>query len=307
MRLYHRPRPQCWPCIIDISFAALERTKADEATKFELMREIVQTVGSELGQDTNLPALSTKIFRRISRVTGEPDPFRAEKEACNRVSLPIVERLSKGILSEKDALRRIVSAALASIAGNTMDLGTSGHSFDLGGFEDEYGRMVNQGLAVNDSQPFLDLLPKIGHLLYLADNAGEIAFDKILVEAISGLGPDVTVAVKGGPVSNDATIEDAEAVGMEKVAKVITTGTDHLGVNLEESSPEFLQSFGSADLIVSKGQSNLETLLFLKDRVRSPVLFVLRVKCQPIATTLGARLGDNVFRLYQPGGGDGSF
>ncbi len=285
---------------MDISLGALDRAVKDEGTKFDVMREIAGAMARDLSQASNLPAVSTRLFRMISERTGDPDPFKKEKERCNRVALPIAERLSKQIVRIEDPRERVRSAALASIAGNTMDLGTSGHSFDLGNFEKEYRRTLQQGLAIDDSPKLLREARRCRTVLYLADNAGEIAFDKILVRVISGFGPAVTVAVKGGPISNDATLEDAAYVRMDEVGTVITTGTDHLGINLDESSDEFIRAFMSAGLVLSKGQSNLETLSFARASMH-PVAFVLKVKCAPIAQALGARLGDNVLRMSRRG------
>ncbi len=285
---------------MDITMGALNRVIVDEKTKFDLMRQVTRTMADELDETTNLPVLSTKLFRMISQRTGNPDPFKAEKDDCNRIALPMANSLSGEILCIEDPMKKLESAILSSIAGNTMDLGTSGHSFDLSGFEMEYRRIVNEGLAIDDIPDLLRILKESETVIYLADNAGEIAFDKTLVRVISDLGPRVTVAVKGGPISNDATMEDARFVGMEEVATVITTGTDHLGVNFDESSDEFLQAFDSSDLVLGKGQSNLETLIYDRERLVQPVALVLRTKCEPIARALGARLGDNVLRAIRP-------
>ena len=293
----HMPRPNCWSCIMDISLGALDRAIGDEAVKFEVMKEIAGVLSRDLDSSSNLPEVSTNIFRLISERTGVPDPFKAEKEECNRVSLPIAERLSLDISRIEEPMDRLRASILAAIAGNTMDLGTAGHSFELTSFEEEYDRIVHDGLVIDDMTDLFDLLNRSKAVLYLADNAGEIAFDKILVNVIRGMGPHVTVAVKGGPISNDATLDDAAFVGMEEVAEVITTGTDHLGVSFKESSAEFLDKFESSDLILSKGQSNLETLSHHHERLHKPVAYILKAKCPPIARALGCKLGDNVLRV----------
>jgi uncharacterized protein with ATP-grasp and redox domains len=285
---------------MDISLGALNRAIPDEGVKFDVLREIAGRMETELTPDSNLPAVSTGLFRLISRRTGDPDPFRAEKTECNAVALPIAKRITPEILRIRDPLDRLRTAALAAIAGNTMDLGTGGHSFDLSTFEEEYSRILTDGLAIDHAQDLLEVLERAGTVLYLADNAGEIAFDRILVKVISDLGPEVTLAVKGGPISNDATLEDAEFVGMGELTRVMTTGTDSLGINLEESSKQFLEAFDSTDLVLGKGQSNLETLLYYRERLRRPTAFVLKVKCAPIGQAMGAELGDNVVKLLQP-------
>ncbi len=264
------------------------------------MKEITGIMASGLDRETNLPVLSTEIFRLISKRTKNPDPFKVEKQECNRTAKPIADRVSREIMDIKDPRERLERASLASIAGNTMDFGTSGHTFDLSSFEEDYQKTLDEGLAINDSRPLARRLPEMGSVIYLADNAGEIAFDRILVRVISDLGPRLTVAVKGGPISNDATMEDANFVGMDQVSKVITTGTDHLGVNFEESPPSFLEAFRSSDLVISKGQSNFETLSFNLEKISNPIAFILKTKCAPIARSLGVNLGDNVLGLVEP-------
>jgi len=282
---------------MDISLGALDRAISDERVKFDVMKEVAGVLSCDLERNSNLPEVSTGIFRMISDRTGVPDPFKAEKDECNRISLPIAERLSPAILGIHDSVERLRSGVLAAIAGNTMDLGTSGHSFELSSFEEEYDRIVDNGLAIDDIGKLYEILNRSKTVLYLADNAGEIAFDRILVSIIQDLGPRVTVAVKGGPISNDATIEDAHFVGMNEIADLITTGADHLGVSFKESSEDFLERFDSSDLIISKGQSNLETLSHNGEKIKRPVAYILKAKCPPIAKALGCRLGDNVLKV----------
>jgi uncharacterized protein with ATP-grasp and redox domains len=282
--------------------SALDRAVQDENVKFEVMKEVTQIAGAELDEHTNLPILSTRLFRLISRNSGNPDPFKEDKEECNRIALPIADELMVKVLGIDDPEARLRTAIMASIAGNTMDLGTAGHSFDTEAFEEEYLATISQGLAIDHTAELLAEFKPDLEVLYLADNAGEIAFDKILVAAIQGLGSKVTVAVKGGPISNDATIEDAEYVGMGRLARVITTGTDHLGINMEESSEEFLRAWGTAGLVISKGQSNLETICFDPSVATQPVAYVLKAKCGPVARSLGVMVGQNVVKLVRAPG-----
>ena len=114
-------------------------------------------------------------------------------------------------------------------------------------------------------------------------------FDKLLVSAIEKIGPEVTVAVRGGPVLNDATLEDARATGICQVAKTISTGSNLSGIVLEECSKEFVDTFRTSDLIISKGQANFETLLNISGKPAT--VYILKVKCDLIARHLGSRVG----------------
>ena len=137
--------------------------------------------------------------------------------------------------------------------------------------------------------------PKVSPVLILADNAGEIAFDCLLCEQLTRLGKRVTVAVRGAPTLNDATIVDAREVGLPEVAEVITTGSDHPGVLLSKCSQDFRRHFQDADLVISKGMGNFEGL----SGEVGPIFFLLKAKCAPVARALGVEVGGLV--LAGPG------
>lgn len=128
-------------------------------------------------------------------------------------------------------------------------------------------------------------------ILYLCDNAGEIVFDRVLLEILRDRGKDVTVIVKGAPVINDATLDDADAAGIAECAKVIDNGNDGIGTLIEECSSRFMDAYRSADLIISKGQANYETLVQSSDM---RVFFLFKVKCPVVADALKRENGDIV-------------
>jgi uncharacterized protein with ATP-grasp and redox domains len=161
-------------------------------------------------------------------------------------------------------------------------------------------KLLGEGFYLDDTDEFKGLI-KPGHrLLFLTDNAGEIAFDTLVVEELRRLGCRVTVAVKAGPSLNDALMEDAEAVGMTDAAdEVITTGAAAIGVRLDEAPGWFLDRFRSADLMVAKGMANFETLT--ETPAPCPLLYVFRTKCEPVARAVGVPEMQNVALLVERG------
>jgi uncharacterized protein with ATP-grasp and redox domains len=130
------------------------------------------------------------------------------------------------------------------------------------------------------------------------DNAGEIVFDRFLIKVITDHYPiRVTAAVKSSPILNDATMEDAEEAELKEVARVITTGNDCIGTDLEESSPEFLDTLHKADLVIAKGQGNYESITEFQDAMPKPLFYVLRAKCVLVAERLEVPLQGNVVRM----------
>ncbi|MGD8506034.1 MAG: ARMT1-like domain-containing protein, partial [Candidatus Bathyarchaeota archaeon] len=141
-----------------------------------------------------------------------------------------------------------------------------------------------------------ELAKKAKQILYLTDNAGEIAFDTLLVQELKQLGPLVTVAVKDEPIGNDATMQDAEYVKMHETADdIITNGTDTVGIILEECSKRFLALYNSVDLVVAKGMGHAET--FTELNLTRPHALLFRTKCSPVARFFGVGRNKNVAKL----------
>jgi uncharacterized protein with ATP-grasp and redox domains len=151
-------------------------------------------------------------------------------------------------------------------------------------------------LAIDDISNAYTITKKANNILFLADNAGEIVFDSLLVEQLKNMGLKVTYAVKGGPVINDATIEDVEISNIDKLAdEIITTGTDAIGLLKKQVSPEFLKTYEQAEIVIAKGMGYAETLTEYK--YTKPHLHLLRTKCEPVANYFEVPRNKNIAKL----------
>jgi len=151
-------------------------------------------------------------------------------------------------------------------------------------------------LVVDDIDRAYELAKKARSILFLADNAGEIVFDTLLVEQLKNMGINVTYVVKGGPVLNDATLEDIAPSGMDKFADtVLTTGADAVGLLKKEVSPEFLQVYDKAEFVFAKGMGYAETLTEYK--LTKPHFLLFRTKCIPVANYFCAPREKNIAKL----------
>lgn len=179
-------------------------------------------------------------------------------------------------------------AIKAAILGNIIDLGI-GMEFDL---DRDAEKIFSEPLAIDHYREFREILASGRmNILYLGDNAGEIVFDMLLIDELRH-DHDVTYTVKSGPIINDATIQDALYVGMTDMVKVIETGSNGIGVKWNGVSEEFRTAFEKADIILSKGQGNFETI----NDCPGDIFFLLRAKCEFVAEELGVKLGDIVFK-----------
>jgi len=245
---------ECLACILRQVLEACEEASKDTGLRYQAVRDAVMYLNTVALDESDHVRVGSDLHRIVRQTTGNPDPYREIKKTSNRVAL---EWLSKAKASVHTNLSFMDAVSIAA-CGNMIDYGAMSTSESPAAL---IAKAMDTRTDPEVIAQFEDLVRASRHVLYLCDNAGEIAFDKLLVSTIQTLGPNVTVAVSGGPVMNDATIDDALDVEMMMVARTITTGGAVCGIVLEESSQEFLQVFDEADLIVSKCQGNLESLV----------------------------------------------
>jgi hypothetical protein len=245
---------------------------------------------------TAVPAdLGTKRDRIVKRVTGNNDPYKRSKRVSNGKALKLLPYARKYVEEGYAQQDRFKRACLCAIVGNVMEFDIPGHKFAFSSLRKNL-REAAKELVIDDTNMIYELAKKAHTVLYLADNAGEIVFDTLLVEQLKNMGLTVIVAVKGGPVINDATLDDAIDSGMSKIAdKVIVTGTDAVGLSVKEVSAEFLEAYNSVDLVFAKGMGYAETLTEYK--LKKPHALLFRIKCNPVANYFGAPREKNVAKL----------
>ncbi|MBE0661787.1 MAG: DUF89 family protein [Bacteroidales bacterium] len=228
------------------------------------------------------PEIQRILNKIFCDIIGISDPFAAEKKSSNEIALDLYDTWKPKVATSANPFDLALRLA---IAGNIMDYGAN-ISFDI---QQTITRVLMDNFAIDHSQLLRERVSDAQDILYLGDNAGEIVFDKLFIETM--INTNVTYVVKSKPVLNDVTMKDASQVGMFDVASVITNGFDAPSTVLSRCSNEFLRIYESADLIISKGQGNLEGLLPHSD---PRIFFLLMVKCDIIANRLNVKKGDFV-------------
>ena len=270
---------ECIPCLVRQAVEAVEMSATDSVLKERLLRRLLREIADA---DWNVMpvAISQRLQRLVREETGKADLYRLLKDQMNRIALELLPALAETAARHSNRSEAVVRLA---IAGNLLDAGSKSRIAleDLSQHLDE----VWDRPLVGDVAGLFDAADKARSILYLADNAGEIVFDRLLIEALPL--EKVRVAVRGFPVINDATLEDARVAGISELVPVISNGSDAPGTLLEECSREFRDWYNQADLIISKGQGNYETLSG-SDR---PLFFLLTVKCPMIGEDIGAPVG----------------
>ncbi len=285
----------CFPCFLrqalDTARLSTNDEKIQRLALIEVMKFLVNFFQKNPDEIFTPPHITRHIYRIIKEVTDCKDPYHDIKVKYNEIALNMYLDLKNIVKNSSDPL---LTAIRLAIAGNIIDFGATGGEFDL---ENTLKEVLTKEFAICDYDLFCESLKIAKTLLYLGDNAGEIVFDKILIEEIlKKHNLKVYYAVKGESVINDATIEDAKQVKMNDVAEVITTGSDAPGVILNLCSEEFLKIYNNADMIISKGQGNYETL---SEESKKSIFFLLKVKCATVARHLKVKVGNIILKKVE--------
>jgi uncharacterized protein with ATP-grasp and redox domains len=271
----------CIPCFVKQALFAARAAVDDE----KKIKEVLDRIGmliSEIPLHHSPPETSREIYRTVREVTSVDDPFAELKAESLKKALTLYPWIKERVAASKDPLETAVRLA---IAGNVIDFGAN-PDFEL---EEDIQAILQTEPVVNHYGSFKEKLGAAQEILYIGDNAGETVFDKILIEVMA---KSVVYVVRDRPIINDATMEDAVNSGLHEVAKVVSSGWDGPGVSLKSGSEAFLDHYRRADLIISKGQGNYETL----SAEQRPIFFLLKAKCPVIAENLGVKQGDTVIK-----------
>jgi len=275
----------CYACFLRQALAAARLVEASETQQKAVLDRVLDLL-KRVDLASTPPEIGDRVHRIVRQEVESDDPYQVVKEASTDQALALYPRL-KALLAEADD--PLDTAVRLSIAGNIIDFGPE-QEYDLW---DTVGRVLAQPFAIDDRVAFREALSRVSRgntpLLYLADNAGETVFDRLLIETLP---VPVVYVVKGGPTLNDATRADAKAAGLAQVATIVDNGTNAMGTVLNRCSDDFVRLYDQSDVVIAKGQANYETL----SDEGPKVFFLLQVKCPVIARDAGVPVGSIVLK-----------
>ncbi|MDY0375098.1 MAG: ARMT1-like domain-containing protein [Desulfobacterium sp.] len=277
----------CIPCLVRQALGAARFVTEDEKIQETVLKRCLAAM-AVMDMDQSPPIMARLIQRIIYEVTGNEDPYKKVKKKFNAFCLDLIGELRAMVESSKFPLE---TAVRLSIAGNIIDFGAISTLDQKTVFATVDHAMENT--VKGDMEALVERLVSADSILWIADNAGEIVFDRLVLEKINR--DRVIFVVRGGPALNDATLEDAAETGLTELVTTIDSGVAIPGTVLEECSTVFLDAFNRADLIIAKGQGNYETLPHDDDRI----VFLFKAKCQVVAGSAGVNLNDMV--VYRGG------
>lgn len=268
----------CINCAIGSLITLFDKGLISDEHKDEAMRKLLQHLSTANYLQSPVH-LGKSMHRTIRNVLNNPDPYREIKKESNATLMDYYPVFKHEVLTDADPFQLALRMALA---GNIIDFGPN-HRFD---WKKTMDRARSTHPAIDHSAHLKEALKNTETLLYIGDNAGEIVMDRILLETIDH--SNTFFAVRGSPIINDITIQDATDVGIDKIATIISNGDDAPGILLDSASAEFREIFERADLIISKGQGNFEGLVGCGKNI----YYLLIAKCDHVAEFLDVKKGD---------------
>ena len=277
---------QCIDCLL--SRVKLECTlcHANPTLTDTAMTECSKVMSQILSAPLSHPQIASRIHRRAYDILGNPDPFAELKALGNQQAMEVCKEVRKDLSTFREYV-------LASVIGNTFDYGVKGHTVEEN-FSVFFQREFAQGLTIDDT---VIIAPLCSRVVYLSDNCGEIVLDRLLIKYLKTQGSHITLAVKEAPILNDATLRDAQELGLDTLVDQITTtgGGAEIGICLENIPEDLQGAIAKCTIIIAKGMANFESLSEMDNL--PPVAYLMAAKCKPVADEVGVPVGSKIALL----------
>lgn len=286
---------ECVPCLLKRVAYEVELCSPDRV--LEAVRRSAQVVAEKATADRSSVEVATYIHRCAYDLISGQDPYLDLKTRSNKIASNLIPEAEDIIENSDDRLR---TAMKVSIIGNLMDFGISGSLMDPEHLRGEFMRMLDEPLGADDCSLIERLLPDCDELFFLADNCGEIVFDKLLMRELKSYGPRIVLVIKGKPILTDATFGDITGLGLEDYAdEIVETNGFAIGIDIwSGANDELVSRLDDCDMIISKGMANYEAL---SERDWPRIAYLLRVKCAPVSNSIRVALNSNIIKLFEGG------
>lgn len=272
---------ECYFCITKTVEKLIEKHEPTPAIAEDFVFSVHQLIGES--RERANPYLAADIHRLAKQKLNHSNLYQQEKQDANKLLLEQYDYWKRLVEQHSNPL---YAAAKLAVIGNIIDYGAHSVGDDIIA---QINALYQKDFAIDQTEELIAKIKKARRILYLGDNAGEIVFDKLFIEAMNH--PGVTYAVRNEPVINDVTFEDASQTGLDQICSIISNGYDAPSTLLEHCTDEFIEHYYKADLIISKGQGNFEGQY---EKSRVDLYFLLIAKCKPMSELLGVNKGDMV-------------
>lgn len=276
----------CITCFLNQSIRVAKNLNLDDDKTEKLTKIAEETLSKH--KDVTPVIVVSDLYPKMGDFVGSSDIYAELKEKSTKEALKLLIDVEATLDSMEDRLK---GAIKASVAGNVIDFSTP-ELFDL---SKEFQTVFQTPFAIDNQDKFLDRLKSAKSLMIVGDNVGEHVFDKLLLKEINRVYPDIELyyATRGVPIINDVTMKEAKEIGLDEVATVVDSGVDTSGLDYSRASSSFMEIYNSIDLILAKGMGNYEALDEVDD---SRIYHLLKVKCSVVGSSIGANVGDLIFK-----------
>ena len=286
----------CGPCLM--RRVLFQSRLVGNGLEFDAVKAAAEVLGTRMDPEVDSVKISSEVHWRAYRAIRSEDPYFELKCRADAVAEPYERQLEEMVEASDEPLR---TAIMGAVAGNVMDFGSGAAIDDPDLFSEVYDDIVAQGLGLDDVGMFEDLLSEVPGVVYMFDNCGESRLDMVLMRLLRGMGKRVVGVVRGAPILNDVTMEDAKRVGIDRVAdRLLSTGKFYVGIDWDDVPQDLQEEIEGCGLIIAKGMANFEATSGRSIPV--PVVHILRSKCAPVARALGVPQNINVVKVVMPEG-----
>ncbi|MCD6383255.1 MAG: DUF89 family protein [Thermoplasmata archaeon] len=289
--------PQCVPCLLGRILYEIRLAGGGKEAEYRIMKKALEILNEKYSYERSSVEVATEVHRETYKILGEEDPYREMKRRSTKIAkelLPLAEML------HKEAEDKLTSAGTLAVVGNLLDYGIMDAITGPEVLKENFLNYYRQGLDVNHLKEVKNFLLRTEspRVLYFTDNAGEVVFDRFMIGELKKMGAEVYLVLKGVPILTDATVEDAEDAGLLQMADgYYTTPSFYVGVELKKMDKKLKRAMEEATLIIYKGMANYEAVSEPEGGSYMPRLFLMRAKCDPVASSLGVKKGQNVALL----------
>ncbi len=265
-------------------------------SEFEAVKAAAEVLAERMDPDKDSVGIATEVHRRAYEAIRSKDPYLDIKKRADEAAEPFAKALGEMVDSSDDPLR---TAIMGAVAGNIMDFGAGSAIDDPDMFPAVYDSIVAEGLGIDDIGELESILEEVPGVVYMFDNCGESRMDMVLIALLRRMGKRVVGVVRGAPILNDVTEEDAVRIGLDRaVDRLLSTGKFYVGIDWDDVPGDLAEEIAGCGLIIAKGMANYEATS--GRRLDVPIVHILRSKCGPVARSLGVPQNVNVVKVIRP-------
>lgn len=278
----------CIACIVNQSVKVSNAIGADKELHTRLTSS-VEALSHDFSYSDTPPEIASYVYAKMAELANKEDLYDKIKALSTQKALSYLPLLKEKIANATDPL---YTATKIAVAGNVIDLAAE-VEFDLA---EELEKIFSRDFAYDDFEQMAFALSSAQDIVILGDNVGEHIFDHLFISTLKELYPDKRYSyfVRGKPIINDVTIKEAKEAGFEQLCTLVDSGVDTPGFAYSRATKEAQEIFDRADLIISKGMGNYESLT---PSHRDNICFLLKVKCGVVANSLSKEIGDIICKM----------